>query len=533
MTYSEVQSRAESLAAGFSKNGISVGEKIAFMLPNCPDWAILDLACARIGVINAPIHTTYGPEYIKHIVNDSEARWLVIHKEFWDRFKFELSDLKVERVVVVGEDGDFAELFLKEDAPKVDILPQDPHTIIYTSGTTGKPKGVLLTNKNLVTDAFCAKEYVPVDENDSFLSFLPLSHALERTAGHYVPLFSGSCIYYAQSKLTLKDDIKIAQPTILVSVPRIFEKVYDGIWDKVRAGSSLKQKLFYSALDLGTKKRKNELSFFDNIFYKALDAIVLKKIRAALGGNLKFAVSGGSSLSPDIMQFFQDIGILIIEGYGLTETSPIIAVNKPDNCKIGTVGEVVTSAEVEISEDGEVMVRGDIVTSGYYKNDQATKESFTQDGWFKTGDLGKLDQDGFLSIVGRKKEIIVLSTGRNVAPVPIEQELETNKYIYQAFVYGDNQNHISAVLIPDFEELKIWAEQNGVVYEFPEIIKRKDVLELFEKQIDAQMNHFPENEKVREFVLSEKEFTQENDMLTPTLKLKRKNIMEKYVKKYD
>ena len=551
ITYAQLSEKAEQLAAGFADRGLSAKDKIAFMVTNSPEWAIIDLACAKLGIINVPIHTTYNAEYIKYIAEHTQSKWLIIEQEFFKAYKKDLLNLSVDKIIVLDVDEtkieetdkvrSFKKLFDSDVSDKDgdpsrpgraqdddSMNDQDVHTIIHTSGTTGMPKGVELTHKNILFNVQGAKEYVDIGPNDRFLSFLPLSHALERTAGYYVPILSGAAIYYAESKLTMKDDIKKARPTVFISVPRVFEKVYDAVQDKARAGSKLKKWLFFRALDYGTKRRKNELLGIDSVIYSILDTIVLKKIRAAMGGRLRFAISGGSALSPDIMQFFEDIGILIIEGYGLTETSPIIAVNKVDNYKFGAVGLPLKGIEVRIAQDKEVQVRGDLVMRGYYDNAQATNDVIDSDGWFSTGDLGEIDSDGFLKITGRKKEIIVLSTGKNVAPVPIEQELETNPYILQAMVFGDNQKHISALIVPDFPQLRIWAKENKKEYSFPDILQTDNVRELYEKQIKSQLNHFPETEQVRDFRLLKDEFTQENDLLTPTLKLKRNKILEKY-----
>ena len=542
ISYAQLSEKVNKLVAGFARNGLSKSDKIAFMVTNSPEWAIIDLACARLGIINVPIHTTYQSEYIKYIVEHTKSKWLIIEQEFFKAYKKDVLDLAVEKIIVLdvdetrveetGKVSAFKKLFdgaSQSDRQDSSVDEQDTHTIIHTSGTTGMPKGVELTHRNILSNVKGAKSYVHIGPSDRFLSFLPLSHALERTAGYYVPIMSGAAIYYARSKDTMKDDIQKAGPTVLISVPRVFEKVYDAIQDKARSGSKLKQWLFLRALDYGTKRRKGELRGFDNKIYNILDDLVLKKIRASLGGKLRFAISGGSALSPDIMQFFEDIGILIIEGYGLTETSPIIAVNKVDNYKFGAVGLPLKGLEVKIAEDGEVKVRGDIVMKGYYDDVAATRASIDNNGWFSTGDLGKIDDHGFLKITGRKKEIIVLSTGKNIAPVLIEQELEINPYILQAFVYGDNQKSIKALLVPDFSELRIWAEKKGIEYHFPDILNADGVRELFEKEIKSQLNHFPEYEQVRDFRLLEQEFSQENDLLTPTLKLKRKKILEMYL----
>jgi len=548
MTYAELSKKVKQLVSGFVRNGLSKSDKIAFMVSNSPAWVMIDLACAFLGIIDVPIHTTYRSEYIKHIVEHTSCRWLIIEHEFWKAYKKDLQGLSVEKIIIVdvnetnvelkdsrelsnGDVVSFEDLFINSNdiTDLTSLNEEDVHTIIHTSGTTGMPKGVMLTHKNILFNVFSVKEYIKVGPVDRFLSFLPLSHTLERTAGYYVPIMSGSAIYYAESKLTMKEDIVKARPTILISVPRVFEKVYDVVQDKVNHGSKLKQWLFFKALDYGTKRRKGELRCIDSFVYRVLDAIVLKKIRASMGGRLRFAISGGSALSPDIMQFFEDIGILIIEGYGLTETSPIIAVNKADNYKFGTVGFVLNGVEVKIAKDQEILVRGNLVMKGYYKDEQSTREAIDNEKWFKTGDLGKLDKDGFLTITGRKKEMIVLSTGKNVAPVQIEQELEINRFIMQAFVYGDNEKHISALIVPDFSELRRWANEKKIEYNFPDILERADVRELYEKQIKSQLNHFPENEQVRDFRLIKDEFTQENDLLTPTLKLKRKKILKAFL----
>jgi long-chain acyl-CoA synthetase len=509
------------------------------MVTNSPNWAIIDLACALLGIIDVPIHTTYGPEYIKYIVEHTKAKWLIIEQEFFQAYKDEVLALPVEKIVVVDVDESnieetgkvvaFKKLFIDGDVQSVEVGEDDVHTIIYTSGTTGKPKGVMLTHKNILSNVMAAKKSIEVTSEDRFFSFLPLSHALERTAGLYVPIMSGVAIYYSRDKRTMKDDIVKAKPTIMISVPRVFEKVYDAVQDKANHGSNLKRKLFYKALDLGTKKRKNELKGFDETIFNILDKIVLKKIRASLGGRIKFAISGGSALSPDIMQFFEDIGILILEGYGLTETSPVVSTNIAKGYRFGTVGKTLEGVEVKIAEDGEVLIRGELIMKGYYENEQATNEVINSEGWFLTGDLGELSEDGFLKITGRKKEMIVLSTGKNVAPVPIEQELEINRFILQAMVYGDNEKHISAIIVPDFSELRRWAEEKGIEYHHESIIENVEAKRLFDHEIGAQLNHFPEVEQIRHFELIKDEFTQENDLLTPTLKLKRNKILEKFL----
>lgn len=531
-TYGELAEHIEELARKISACGLAKGDRVAFMLKNGPAWVTVDLACASLGIITVPIHITYGIRYIEHSIRETEARIFFIEKELYDALSASIKELGVEHIVVVRNSNamDFDMPSGARGRPQSSTVGEDDaHTIIYTSGTTGMPKGVMLSHKNLLHNVAGATEYIPIRPDDRFLSFLPLSHSLERTAGMYAPLLNGAAIYYARDKSTMKDDILKARPTILVAVPRVFEKVYDVVQDKATHGSSLKRWLFYKALDYGTKRRKNELTLWSGIVYRILDALVLKKIRASLGGRIRFTVSGGSALSVDIMQFFEDIGILILEGYGLTETSPVVATNGIKNYRFGAVGKPIPGVEVKIASDGEILVRGESVMRGYYKNEEATTLAFDADGWFLTGDLGEFDSDGYLKITGRKKEMIVLSTGKNVAPVPLEQELETNRFISQAMVYGDNQKHISALIVPDFDELARWADEQGVECILPDILADERTAKLYERELTASLDHFPEYEQVRVFKLIVEEFSQENDMLTPTLKLKRKNIMERYI----
>lgn len=527
ITYRELEQRARSLASVMQTGGIAKGDRVAILLDNGPDWVTVDLACAASGAVAVPIHTTYRAAYISYIIKHTEAKWIFISQRYYLEHQETIASLPMERVVI-PETLDFTESKAKNQVDSLFVSEEDLHTIIYTSGTTGLPKGVMLSHRNLVSNARHGKEYIDVSHQDSFLSFLPLSHALERTGGYYVPLFSGASIYYAQSKETIKEDILKARPTVIVSVPRIFEKMYDAVWDVVRSSGKLREWLFYRALDYGSTRRKGELRFWQRPIYSVLDFLVLKKIRAKLGGRLRFAVSGGSALSTHIIQFFWDIGLPILEGYGLTETSPIVSENTLKKHEFGSVGLLLKNFEAKIAEDGEILLRGDSVMSGYWRDPEATKEAIDQEGWLKTGDLGKMSASGFLFITGRKKELLVLSTGRNVAPVPLEQALETNRFISQAMVFGDKQKHISALIVPDFEELKLWAEKNKAEYNLPAILQRDDVKKLYEKEIGEALNHFPEYEQLRHFVLLSEPFTQESDLLTPTLKLKRVKILEKY-----
>ncbi|MBT4649533.1 long-chain fatty acid--CoA ligase, partial [bacterium] len=530
LDYNALDNYRLQIANWWSKLGFTKGQKVAVMLPNSPEWVISDLASATLGLTMVPLHATYNATQLKRIIDHAQIDYLVVYQEYFDQHKDLFLNHSFKKRIIVGlveeKDVDYwPVLKYKNDLSKINvpIKEDDLHTIIYTSGTTGDPKGVMLSHKNIVADVEAAKRSVKITELDKFFSFLPLSHAFERTAGYYAAIFSGSSIYFAQSSKTIIEDIKKAKPTILPSVPRIFEKVYDKIFDKVVSGNKLKKKMFYHLLNLARSAKKNNLKFVEKIQLSLLDKIIFNKIRAILGGHLRMAISGGASLNPNIAKFFENLGIQIIEGYGLTETSPIVAVNQLDNYKFGTVGKALDCNKVKIAENKEIIVSGDNVMMGYYDNPEATKEGI-KDGWFYTGDLGFIDEDGFLTIIGRAKDIIVLSTGKNIFPEPIENALNESKYINQSFVYGDNDKNLSVLIVPDFEELAIWSRKNDVDFSLPDALKNSKVLILYKKKIDKWLKGFSEIEKVQNFILVSEEFSQENGLLTPTLKLRRKMI---------
>ncbi|MFA5127357.1 MAG: long-chain fatty acid--CoA ligase [Patescibacteria group bacterium] len=534
ISYQELDNHRLYIAGWWQELGFRAGDKVAIMLPNSPEWIISDLAAATLGLVAVPIHTTFSGDYLANVVKHAEASLLIIDQASLDNYQGQVKSLSVKQVIVVGKSEQYLVWPEKYGpADRLEILSpvsaKDVHTIVYTSGTTGDPKGVMLTQENLVANAEAALRRIPLLPADRFFSFLPLSHAFERMAGYYAPIFSGCSIYFAQSTKTMVADIRLARPTILPSVPRIFERIYDKIFDNIRSSSSLKQKLFYQAIDLARASRHGKLPWWQGVYYRLLDKIVLKKLRDILGGRLRLAISGGSSLNPAIGKFFENLGIQNIEGYGLTETSPIVAVNKIDFHKYGTVGPALDCNKIKISDDKEVLVKGKNVMPGYYKNEALTGEAFDQDGWFKTGDLGFIDADGFLTIIGRAKDMIVLSTGKKVFPEPIENALNATKYIRQSMVYGNQQKHISALIVPDFEELKIWSKERGATFDLDSLGENKQLQELFRQEMDKALERFSHIEKVAEFKLLAEEFTQENGLLTLTLKLRRHHILRRYL----
>ena len=538
ISYKHLDNFRLQIAYFLQKLSLQAGDKIGILLNNSPEWLISDLACATIGVIDVPLHTTYNQEQIKKIIEHAELKYLIIQDEYWNKHQVLWKTFDFERIIIVGNGNTdknnispWPKLEYQYSLAEIDldIDENKPHTIIYTSGTTGDPKGVVLSHKNLVADVMSAKRMVKITNKDRFFSFLPLSHAFERVAGYYGPMLSGASIYFARSQKTILEDIKYAKPTILTAVPRIFERIYDKIFDNIRSGSEFKKKIFFNALNLAKEKKKHTLNFGQKIIFYFLDLLVFKKIRNILGGNLRMAISGGASLNQAIAKFFASFGVLVIEGYGLTETSPIVAVNQVDDHKFGTVGKVLDCNQILINEDKEILVKGDNLMLGYYNNSEATQEAIDADGWFHTGDLGFVDTDGFLTIIGRAKDMIVLSTGKNIFPEPIESKINENKHISQSFVYGDKQKSISALVVPDFKELEKWCKEQDLVYVLPNILYNSKVLALYQAELDKQLIALSHLEKVSDFQLIAEEFSQENGLLTPSLKLRRRNIKEKFL----
>ena len=525
------------LVTGFRKLGITEGDRVVIFSNSRHEYIRADLALNKIGAITVPIHTSLSPRLIKYIIDDAGASFLIIG-DLLSKFQQIEKQVNLKKVITFNQIEWRQDFIYFDDLYKEDPDQEAPAdfavcNIIYTSGTTGDPKGVMLTNENFLSNIVAAAQYVPYTSRDVFLSFLPLSHILERTAGYLAPLYFGAAIYFADSPKTIADDIKKAKPTILVCVPRIFEKVYEKVMDKVRASSKLKQNLVYTSLSisrayLNAKKENSSLKIFLRLTHFLSDHFVLNKIRQALGGRLKYAIAGGAALNPAIAKFFETIGIKVLEGYGLTETSPIIAVNPVKHYKFGTVGKIIPGVEVKLAEDDEILTKGPNVMKGYYNDEKRTKEAFDDEGWFKTGDLGHLDQDGYLTIIGRKKEMIITSTGKNINPADLENALVESRYINQAMVYGDRQKYLSALIVPDYEELKKYAEENNLKLEYFQLLKNSQVIEFYQQEINNQLKDFPDNEQVRKFILLEKEFSEEREELTPSLKLRRDKILNNY-----
>ncbi len=541
ISYSQLWERIVTMAKGLRELGVKSGDRVAILSENRPEWVRTDIGAHCLGAISVPIHTTLSPMIIKHILNDSGSKVMFVSsQEQFNKLLLIINEVPaLETVIYLNLDNkenfstdkklvsldEAMALGEKSGDLKITVAADDPASIVYTSGTTAVPKGVVLTHRNFLFNAEAAVTAVAVSENDVLLSFLPLSHVLERTIGYYAPLVCrGCCVGYAESAKTLLANLKEVRPTILVCVPRIFEKVHAGIWEKLKAGSPYKYKMFIWAL-------KQEPGTINQIF---ADLLVYKKIRASFGGRLRFAISGGATLNHKLARFFFRLGIHIIEGYGLTETAPVVSVNRLENTKFGTVGTQLPGVEITIAKDKEILVKGPNVMAGYYNNKEMTREVIDEQGWFHTGDLGFLSSDGFLVIIGRKKEMISLSSGKIAWPEQIEILLNNDRFINQSLVIGDGQSYLTALIIPDWSEVMRQAKELGLAGQEPELlVKDQKLITLFTERLNSINKQLADWEKIRKFTLVAKEFTQEKDELTPTLKLRRHIIEEHYSEEID
>ncbi len=544
----ELYNRIFTLREYLFNIGIQPGSKLAIISENRTEWVITDMACILSGFINVPIYTTLSPESIKYILNDSDSvvcfvsnnlqmeKLLKVRAEIpCLKYIISYNDLKTK----YSDDSVIAFSDIMKDKIKFDrkklignvedilnnIDDEDLVTIIYTSGTTGVPKGVMLTQKNLYSNVIACMNTLPITEKDVFLSYLPYSHIYERTAGYYLAFFSGSKIYYAQSIDTIGVQMAEVKPTLVITVPRLLDKMYNRLMksgDEMPSG--YKKKLFLFAVYYAKTNGKNKSSFR----WKLFDKLVYHKIREKTGGRLRFFVSGGGALNKTVGEFFEAIGITTLEGYGMTETSPVISVNLPSFLEYGTVGRPVMGNEVKLAEDGEILVKGDLVMKGYYNNPEETNAAIV-DGWMHTGDLGDWHINGNLMITDRKKSLFKSSGGKYIAPSHIEDLVLQLPYVDQVLVIGDSRMYVTALIVPEFNELSSLAKKIGAdVSVESELLTNQVVLKKIEADLNEVQKDLAVHEKIRRFTLLSRPFTIEEGELTPTLKIKRKYVEEKY-----
>ncbi|MGE5706914.1 MAG: AMP-dependent synthetase/ligase, partial [Bacteroidota bacterium] len=542
--YREFAQSVRCLAASLQVKGIQKGDRIALMSHNRPEWPLWDLAALSIGAVIVPIYPTLTPKQVEWIVNDSQARLFVVSDaelltpllpslsampSLQEVCMFDLQALDCPLPLSSAESWLLADKTGSFEAPA--LATEDLATIIYTSGTTGDPKGVMLSHGNLASNALALVEFEKITSKDSCLSFLPLSHAFERQA-HYMFFTAGGTISYAENVAAIVANLAEVRPTIVVSVPRVFEKVRSRMLENMLAASPLKKNLFFWSLRNGKKalQRKNAgqaLSPWLALKLFCADTLVFRTARKAFGGNLRFFVSGGAPLVPEVGDYFKTLGFEILEGYGLTETSPVIAANQEGKSKIGTVGTVMPGITVRLGEDGEIQVKGPNVMMGYFNRPDLTAEVL-KDGWFSTGDIGEWE-NGYLKIVDRKKELLIMSNGKNVAPQPIENALKKSKLVTMAMIVGDRKNFLTALIVPNWDPTLREAKKKGIpTAPRAEMVNDPRIKALFRAEIDRLMADYARFEQLKDFVLLEEEFSQEKNELTPTLKYKRQIILEAY-----
>ncbi|MGJ1320402.1 AMP-dependent synthetase/ligase [Sphingobacterium spiritivorum] len=532
----------DNISKAMLARGVKKGDRIALMSGNRPEWNFVDFAANQIGAAIVPLYPTLSSQDLTYIIADAEVRSIFVsNAELTAKVKTALKENNLEinlftfekiddlptldDVIAFGKEQDIDLKPYKDAVSEDDLL-----TLIYTSGTTGKPKGVLLTHKNVMSNVNASNHLLKTEYNKA-LSFLPLCHIFERMVV-YLYFSRGVQIYYAENLDNIVADINEVKPMAFTTVPRVLEKVYDKIVEKGKALTGIKKALFFWALELGHKYQEPEKNgAFYNFKLGIARKLIFSKWKEALGGEIKLIVSGGAALQERLARVFWAAGIQVLEGYGLTETSPVIAVNtwQPNGVRFGTVGKVLSNLDVKIGQDGEILVKGPSITAGYYKNQEATKEAIDEEGYFHTGDIGELSKDGFLKITDRKKEMFKTAGGKYVAPQVLENKFMESTLIGQVMVLGENRKFPSALIVPAFEELEKWCKHKGIAYTSKdEIIKDPKVIEKYQSEIDRLNAGFGHWEQVKKFKLLNKEWSIDSGELTPKLSLKRKIILEKF-----
>jgi long-chain acyl-CoA synthetase len=553
ISHTELADRVRRCALGLEELGVRPGDRVAILSENRPEWAIADYACLTAGLTDVPVYPTLPADQITYILRDSgavaafcstaeQSAKIASIRGDCPAFKHLIgfsADRQTGEDMTIGEveaRGAAVDTPARKDAYKqraTAVKPDDLATLIYTSGTTGEPKGVMLSHDNIYSNVLAASTAVPFEGVDVCLSFLPLSHIFERMAGHYLMMYSGTSIAYAESIDTVPINMQEVKPTLVLSVPRLYEKMYARVLENALAGGGLKTKIFFWARKVADRWADEKLAGRTpggllGWQYGIAQKLVFSKLQARTGGRLRYFVSGGAPLAPEINKFFYAAGLVILEGYGLTETSPLISVNTPKAFRIGTVGKVGPGVEVAIAPDGEILTRGPHVMKGYYNKPTATAEAIDSDRWFHTGDIGVLE-DGFIRITDRKKDIIVTAGGKNIAPQPIETKVKTNKYVSQAVMIGDKRKYPVMLVVPNWDNLEKWAALKNIIWTSrSQLLEMPTIRAKVEKEVADELEGLAKYEVPKKIALLEHDFSIERGELTPTLKVKRRVIDKTY-----
>jgi len=546
-TWREMSNEIARWQAAFDKDGLKAGDKVAIMVKNCREWVVFDQAALGLGLVTVPLYVDDRPDNVAYIINHAEIKLLFVQdKPQWKRLLKADVDLGgLQRIISIKRISEVDE----PDDPKLESLSDwlfglsgnlmtkesgldELASIVYTSGTTGRSKGVMLSHRNMLSNAFAAAACNSWKPGERFLSFLPLSHMFERTAGYYMPIILGAEVVYARSIAQLAEDLQKVKPTTLVSVPRIYERVYGKIQDGLKSKSFIAKLLFKAAVNVGWRKflrDQGRAGWHPKLmFWPLLNKLVASKVLEKLGGELRLAICGGAALSEDVAKLFIGLGLPLVQGYGLTESSPVIFVNRIEDNIPSSIGTALSGAEVRIGENDELQSKGPFSMLGYWKNEQATKDSFTKDGWLKTGDKARIDDDGHAYITGRLKDILVLANGEKIPPNDMELAIALDSLFEQVMVIGEARAFLSVVLVLDPDAWADMAVSLNIHPESPDAFSQRNVEKAILKRVSLRLKDFPGYAKIRRAYITLKPWTVDDGLLTPTLKIKRPKVMKRF-----
>jgi long-chain acyl-CoA synthetase len=553
-TWAQIDHQVARWQAALVRDGLKAGDRVGLMLRNSPEWVIFDQAALGLGLVVVPLYTQDRPDNVAYIVNDSGCKVLLFGtNEQWAAFndvrdqlgglvRILIVDPVVQPIAGAADDArvQSIEQWLPDQGTATQHLERSGDelaTIVYTSGTTGKPKGVMLSHNNILTNAHAGLQLLTVLPDDTFLSFLPLSHTFERTVGYYLTIMCGATVTYARGIPQLGEDLQTIRPTMLISVPRIYERIWGAIRAKLDEGSPLKKKLFMLAVEVGYARYEQSMGRGSwkpaFLLWPLLNALVASKVLARLGGRMRAALSGGAALPPDISRVFIGLGLPVLQGYGLTETSPMACANSPSDNLPASVGKPLPGVQVKIGDNNALLIKGPNIMLGYWNNESATKGMIQPDGWLNSGDTARIDEQGHVFITGRIKEIIVMSNGEKLPPVDMENAILRDPLFEQVMMLGEAKPYLSLLAVLNADQWRKLAAEKGWKADDAAVLRTKEVENAITARVGAQLKEFPGYAQVRRVSVSLEPWSMENGLLTPTLKLKRPKVMEKFSAEID